>query len=67
MATIIDFKQAQKTRKVTKERTRQHTVLCREGHHKWKIVQEKHYESISGKLVTLYQCEYCAKQKTQLL
>ena len=67
MTNIIDFKHAQKKHKTTKERDRQHSVLCREGHHKWQIVQEKHYESISGQLVTLYQCQYCAKQKTQLL
>jgi hypothetical protein len=42
-------------------------TLCREGHHKWKIVQEKQFDSRSGKLVTLYQCTRCQQQKTQLL
>lgn len=42
-------------------------TLCREGHHKWKIVQEKQFDSRAGKLVTLYECSRCQKQKTQLL
>lgn len=42
-------------------------TLCKEGHHKWKIVQEKQFDTRLGKLVTLLQCERCKQKKTQLL
>ena len=42
-------------------------TLCNEGHHKWLIVQDKQFDSQSGKLVTLFECSRCKKKKTQLL
>jgi len=58
MTNIIAFKKPL----VTKGNT-----LCKEGHHKWKIVQEKQFDSQQGKLVTLFKCERCQKMKTKLL
>ena len=37
--------------------------LCRSGFHKWKIVTEKKFDVKQGKLVTVYQCTRCGKQK----
>ena len=60
MSNIIPF------RKPAKKPARGNT-LCKEGHHKWKIVQEKQFDSQQGKLVTIYACECCQKKKTEFL
>ncbi|WP_086931010.1 hypothetical protein [Agarilytica rhodophyticola] len=41
--------------------------LCRSGFHKWKIKQEKQFDVKTGKLVTLYICARCGKEKVELL
>jgi len=53
--------------KAVKKKKQQGGTLCREGHHKWVINQEKQFDSRSGKLVTLSVCSRCGKKKTQLL
>jgi len=40
-------------------------TLCKEGHHKWIIVQKKQFDVKSGKLVTLYECQRCRKRKVE--
>ena len=42
-------------------------TLCRSGFHKWKILTEKKFDVKQGKLVTVYQCERCGKQKNMAL
>jgi len=37
--------------------------LCQHGHHKWKVVKESQFDSQKGKLVTVYKCANCGKQK----
>ncbi|BFM17233.1 hypothetical protein R50073_34160 [Maricurvus nonylphenolicus] len=37
--------------------------LCRSGFHKWEVVQEKQFDVKQGKLVTIYKCKRCGKQK----
>jgi hypothetical protein len=39
--------------------------LCRDGFHKWKIRKEKQFDVKQGKLVTLYECIRCGKQKVE--
>ncbi|WP_027329903.1 hypothetical protein [Marinimicrobium agarilyticum] len=39
-------------------------TLCRSGFHKWKIVTEKKFDVKQGRLVTVYECARCGKQKT---
>ncbi|MEO0442968.1 MAG: hypothetical protein AAFZ92_04395 [Pseudomonadota bacterium] len=41
--------------------------LCRDGFHKWKVVSKKQFDVKRGKLVTLYKCERCGKEKVELL
>ena len=41
--------------------------LCRSGFHKWKIVTEKKFDVKQGKLVTVYQCTRCGKQKNKAI
>jgi len=40
-------------------------TLCRHGFHKWNIKQDKQFDSQRGRLVTLYKCERCGKQKVE--
>lgn len=42
-------------------------TLCREGHHKWVIDQEKQFDSKSGKLVTIFKCARCGKTRVKSL
>jgi len=37
--------------------------LCQHGHHKWKVVTDNKFDSKQGKLVTVYKCSNCGKQK----
>ncbi|VAW51367.1 hypothetical protein MNBD_GAMMA05-856 [hydrothermal vent metagenome] len=37
--------------------------LCRSGFHKWVICTEKKFDVKRGKLITVYQCKRCSKQK----
>ena len=39
--------------------------LGQHGHHKWKVVKEGQVESRQGKLVTVYKCSNCGKQKVK--
>ncbi|MGH1469647.1 MAG: hypothetical protein ACRBCS_00530 [Cellvibrionaceae bacterium] len=38
--------------------------LCRDGFHKWQVVKDNQFDSKQGKLVTLYRCIRCDKEKT---
>jgi hypothetical protein len=37
--------------------------LCRDGFHKWEVVQDKQFDVQQGKLVTLYRCTRCGARK----
>ena len=37
--------------------------LCQHGYHKWQVVTESRFDVKQGKLVTVYQCQRCGKQK----
>ncbi len=41
--------------------------LCRSGFHKWQVLTEKIFDVKQGKLVTVYQCKRCSKQKVVAL
>ncbi len=40
-------------------------ALCREGLHKWVVVQERPFDVHSGKLITTYKCAHCGRIKTE--
>lgn len=42
-------------------------TLCANGFHKWQVVTEKKFDVKQGRLVTLYRCARCGKEKTKLL
>lgn len=63
MADILSFKAAKKRQ----NKNRKASILCKEGHHIWQVMQEKRFETHSGKLMTVYRCKRCGKTKSQLL
>ena len=65
--TIIDFQKAKKQRKAQQSKSAKMRLMCNEGRHKWRIVNEKQFDTRSGMLVTVYQCEYCEKQHVKAL
>ncbi len=60
MGDVVQFK-----KKSLKEKHKGKT-LCKSGFHKWKIKTEKQFDVKSGKLVTVYRCARCGKEKTEL-
>jgi hypothetical protein len=46
------------------ERHRGNT-LCRNGHHKWELLNKNPFDSKQGKLVTGYRCSRCGATKNQ--
>ena len=59
MAVILPFKRPSPSVK------HKGKTLCREGFHKWKVVTEKKFDVKQGKLITLYECQRCGKQKVE--
>lgn len=60
MTNILRFKKPS-----PKERNKGKT-LCLHDFHKWKVVTERQFDVQRGRLVTLYRCERCGKEKTEL-
>lgn len=44
--------------------SRRKSTLCQEGHHRWRVIKDKRFDVKRGKLVTVYRCERCGKEKT---
>ena len=61
MGNILTFK------KKTPSEKHKGKSLCRSGFHKWEILSEKKFDVKQGKLVTVYQCKRCDKQKVVVL
>ena len=59
MGDVVPFKKVKAA-----EKHKGHT-LCKRGFHKWKIDQEKQFDTKQGKLVTVYKCSRCGKIKTE--
>lgn len=58
-ATILPFKRP------TAAQKHKGKTLCREGFHKWKVVTNNKFDTKQGKLVTVYECARCGKQKVK--
>jgi len=41
-------------------------IMCKNNHHKWKIVKEQQFDVKSGKLVTVERCSRCKKTRNRL-
>jgi hypothetical protein len=61
VAKVIPF------RKPSLKETHKGKTLCRHGHHKWVVDKSGQFDVKQGKLVTLYRCARCGKQKVKAL
>jgi hypothetical protein len=61
VAEILPFR-----RPSLKERHKGKT-LCRHGHHKWAVDKEKQFDVKRGRLVTVFRCSRCGKEKVESL
>ena len=59
MAEIIPF------RKPSAKKRHQGKTLCKHGHHKWQVDKAKQFDVKQGRLVTVYRCSRCNKQKVK--
>jgi len=59
MSNILPFKK--------KSASSKGKTLCRNNHHKWKVVTERKFDVKQGKLVTEERCERCKKKRYRLL
>ncbi len=57
MADILIFK------KKTPAEKHKGKTLCRSGFHKWEILTDRKFDVKQGKLVTVFKCKRCGKQK----
>lgn len=58
MADILVFKKKKLSEK------HKGKTLCKSGFHKWEILKDRQFDVKQGKLVTVYQCSRCGKQKS---
>jgi hypothetical protein len=59
MGDVIPFK------KKTAWQKHKGKSLCREGFHKWQVVNEQKFDVKKGKLITKYRCQRCGKEKVE--
>ena len=59
MADILAF------RKPSLKEKHKGKTLCKHGHHKWEVDKVKQFDSRQGKLVTIYRCARCGKEKVK--
>ncbi len=69
MSKVIDF-QAAKAKQLKQKKTSQKDsgrkrIMCKNGHHKWKIIKARRFDVKEGKLATLYECTHCGETKTE--
>ena len=58
MADILVFKKKKLSEK------HKGKTLCKSGFHKWEILKDRQFDVKQGKLVTVYRCSRCGKQKS---
>lgn len=56
MSNVVSFTQY--------KREKNRRGMCAHGFHKWEICKEKQFDVKQGRLVTVYRCKRCDKQKT---
>lgn len=62
MADILPFKAPGK-----KPGSNKGNTLCRSGHHKWEIRTDRKFDVKQGRLVTVFECVRCGKQKIRAI
>ena len=61
MSKILEF------RKPSAKAKNKGKTLCLHDFHKWKAVTKTKFDVKQGKLVSVFRCERCGKEKTQLV
>ena len=61
-AEIISFADRKKAKEKSSAKGQ---GMCQHGFHKWKIWNDKQFDSRQGKLVTVYRCERCNAEKVK--
>ena len=59
MADVLPF------RKPSAKDRHKGKTLCRHGHHKWQVDKAKQFDVKQGRLVTVYRCARCGKEKVK--
>jgi len=59
MADVLPFK------KPSLQDKHKGKTLCKHGHHKWVVDTAKQFDVKQGKLVTVYRCARCNKQRVK--
>ena len=59
MADVLPFK------KPSLQDKHKGKTLCKHGHHKWVVDKVKQFDVKQGKLVTVYRCARCNKQRVK--
>ncbi|MCK5881114.1 MAG: hypothetical protein KAG18_04505, partial [Sinobacterium sp.] len=67
---IINFDEA-KARQLKKrashvQDTAKKKLMCKNSHHKWRIYTAQRFDVKEGKLLTIYKCEHCGIDKTEM-
>lgn len=57
MADILPFKRSRPSP--------EGKMLCKNGFHKWEVVQQNPFDVKQGKLVTVYRCKRCGATKSE--
>lgn len=57
MGDVIRFDQARKKKP--------RRGMCQHDIHKWRVVSESRFDVKQGRLVTVYRCEHCGKEKVK--
>ena len=57
MSNVVPFK-----RPSVKQKHKGKT-LCKNGFHKWQVITNNKFDVKEGKLVTVYRCSRCGKEK----
>lgn len=57
MADVLPFKRP------SPKKQHKGKSLCREGHHKWQVDKARKFDVKQGKLVTLYRCARCGRER----
>ncbi|MCB1754352.1 MAG: hypothetical protein KDJ38_02450 [Gammaproteobacteria bacterium] len=60
MAKILEFKRP------SANDLRKGKTLCRNNHHKWKVIKKNRFDVKEGKLVTVMECERCGIRRNKL-
>ncbi|MGB5396384.1 MAG: hypothetical protein WBN96_04495 [Gammaproteobacteria bacterium] len=57
MSNVLTFKKKKLSEK------HKGKTLCKSGFHKWELLNDRRFDVKQGRLVTVYRCSRCGKQK----